>query len=248
MATKLFAFTSLLALAAARPTVTSRSADRSDCWQTNPGTVFYSCSNGYTGCFYQDPCSLPPLPSSAPPTPLPTTTSEAPEKHELTTPRSYNIYPLSTAQHNVQDKVPHVDLNKPAGSATTTTNALVFDNVPAGAKNCILNWRSTAPTDENNFTVNGSGQAWTRQLTGFPAKTDIVSFDGLKPFQDPAAEWTPSLDFTGWTESPGSHAGSKLECGEQVAVELKGSGEGEGENRVFITLTKTNGFFLTYEL
>ncbi|KAF9740435.1 hypothetical protein PMIN06_009547 [Paraphaeosphaeria minitans] len=251
MSTKLFAFTSLLALAASRPTLSVRRAESSECWQTNPGTVFYSCSNGYHGCFYQDPCSLSPLSSTDPTsiTPSPTTSSDIPvEIHELTKPRSFNIYVLSEAQHNVQDQVGHVDLNKPEGSAITTTNALVFDDVPAGAKNCNLNWRSTVSNDENNFTVKGAGQAYTRQLTGFPAKSEIVSYDGLKKYQDPSAQWTLSLDFTGWTEQPTSHRGPGLACGSQVAVEIKGSDEGEGENRVFITLTETSGFYLTYEL
>jgi hypothetical protein len=39
-----------------------------------------------------------------------------------------------------------------------------------------------------------------------------------------------------------------MKCGSQVAVEVRGSDEGEEENRVFITLTETNGFYLSYEL
>ncbi|KAL1610474.1 hypothetical protein SLS60_002142 [Paraconiothyrium brasiliense] len=248
MATKLFAFTTLLAFAAARPTLSERHADRSDCWQTNPGTVFYNCANGYIGCFDQSPCDRPPLASTTSTTTAPTSTPEAPEAHEITKPRSFNIYVLSEAQHNVQDEVPHVDLNKPVDSRTTTTNAMVFDNVPTGAKNCRLRWRSTESNDGNSFFVKGNGQAWHRQLTGFPTKEEIVSYDGLKPYQDPEADWSPSLDFTGWPESPADHIGPALKCGEQVAVELKGSDDGEQENRIFITLTETNGFYLTYDL
>ncbi|KAJ4296489.1 hypothetical protein N0V90_006534 [Kalmusia sp. IMI 367209] len=253
MSTKLFTFTSLLALTSALPsglrsTLSERRADRSDCWQTKPGSVFYNCANGYVGCFYQDPCSLPPL-ESTPTTPPSTPTPAPPKVYEITKPRSFNIYVLSEAQHNVQDQVPHVDLNKPKGSRTTTTNALVFDNVPTGAKNCHLNWRSTKPNGENVFTVKGQGQAWHRQLNGFPTKSEIVSYDGLKKYQDPTAEWKPSLDFSFWPEQePRDHRGPSVECAEQVAVELKGNDEGEQENRVFITLTETNGFYLTYEL
>ncbi|ORY12759.1 hypothetical protein BCR34DRAFT_563323 [Clohesyomyces aquaticus] len=236
MSTKLFTFASLLALASALPhsTLSQRRAQNTECWQTNPGTSFYRCDNGYVGCFASDPCALPAKPVNV---------------YELTKPRSYNIYVLSEAQHNVEDKVPHVDLNKPADSSITTTNAMVFDNVPAGAKNCQLHWRSTAPNDENSFTVAGSGAAFSRQLLGFPSGDEIVSFDGLKKYQDPNAKWSQSLDFTGWTEMPGSHTGPRLNCATQVALELKGSdGPADQENRVFITLTETNGFYLTYEL
>ena len=255
MSTKLFALTSFLAFTSALPSalrsiLSERSAGQSDCWQTNPGTVFYNCANGYVGCFSQDPCSLPKLGSTtAPPTPSTTPTPAPPAVYEITKPRSFNIYVLSEAQHNVQDQVPHVDLNKPKDSATTTTNAMVFDNVPAGARNCQLKWRSTEMNGENMFTVAGNGQAWSRQLSGFPTKEEIVSFDGLKKYQDPEAEWKSSLDFTGWTESPGDHTSTALKCAEQVAIELKGSDEPlEQENRVFITLTETNGLYLTYEL
>jgi hypothetical protein len=249
MSTTLFTLTGLLAFTSALPsalrsTLSERSADRSDC---NAGTVFYNCANGYVGCFpaatYPDPCTtIPASPSTTP-------ASTIPKVYEITKPRSFNIYVLSEAQHNVQDPVPHVDLNKPKGSATTTTNAMVFDNVPAGAKNCQLKWRSTETNGENMFTVAGNGQAWSRQLNGFPTKEEIVSFDGLKKYQDPEAEWKASLDFTGWTESPGDHTSTTLKCAEQVAIELKGSDEPlEQENRVFITLTETNGLYLTYEL
>lgn len=246
MAFKILVLANLLVLTSALPSglrsgFSERSADRSDCWQTDPGTVFYNCANGYVGCFSSDPCNSPPRPP-------PALNPEPPKTHEITKPRSFNIYVLSEAQHNVQDQVPHVDLNKPKGSRITTTNALVFDNVPAGAKNCRLNWRSTSPNDENNFTVAGQGQALHRQLNGFPGKDEIVSYDGLKKYQNPEAVWSSSLDFTGWPENPRDHIGPAVECGEQVGLELKGSDEGEQENRVFITLTETNGFYLTYEL
>ncbi|KAF2727562.1 hypothetical protein EJ04DRAFT_517179 [Polyplosphaeria fusca] len=252
MSAKLYAFTTFLALTSALPstlrsTLSERRAQNTECWQTNPGTQFYRCANGYVGCFATDPCALPPLASSTT-IPTSTPTPEPPKVYEITKPRSFNIYVLSEAQHNVQDQVPHVDLNKPEGSRTTTTNAMVFDNVPAGAKNCQLKWRSTAPNDENNFTVSGNGQAWHRQLLGFPSGNEIVSYDGLKKYQDPNAEFSPSLDFTGWPELPGDHTGPTLNCAEQVAVELKGSDEGDQVNRVFMTLTETNGFYLSYEL
>lgn len=75
-----------------------------------------------------------------------------------------------------------------------------------------------------------------------------MSYDGLKKYQVPGREWSQSLDFTGWEGMPGTHVGSGVECGGQVAVELKGSAEGEGENRVFLSLEGGNGVFLTYEV
>lgn len=250
MSAKAFIVTSLLALASALPSSTRSILDErqsTECWQTNPGTTFYRCANGYVGCFKTDPCSLPPIPSATagPGGKGPTTQAKV---NELTIPRSYNIYPNSKQQSNTQDKVGHVDINKPANSKVTTTNAMVFDNVPAGAKNCQLKWRSTLPNDRNQFTVNGNGQAWHRQLKGWPTDKEVVSFDGLKKYQDKKAEWKLSIDFTGWQQQPGDHIGPSVRCEKQVGIELKGSDKGNQENRVVITHTETNGFYLTYDL
>jgi hypothetical protein len=249
MSTKLFTLTTLLALTSALPliprdTILERRAAQAEHWQTKTETQFYRCANGYVGYFSSDPCALPPLASTTTTT-VPTPTAQTPRVYEITQPRSYNVY-IQQSPDEVLDKVEHVDLQKPKGSRTTTTNAMVFENVPTGAKNCRLNWRNTIPNMDNIFSVVGAGQAWHRQLLGFPDGKTLPFH--LNPYRDPSATWSPSLDFTGWPGSPGDHLGPALKCGSQVAIELKGSDEGEQENRVFITLTETNGFYLSYEL
>ena len=250
MYTNILTFTTLISLTSALPsglrrTEPSPPADISECWKTDPGSVFYNCK-GYIGCFHTSPCEGAPAPTPVPAPPAPTT----PKVYTITKPRSYNIYVRSEAQHNIEDRVYHVDLHKPADSTITTTNAMVFDNVPAGAKNCRLRWRTSEPDSDNVFTVAGDGNVWTRQLTGFPVQgVETVSYDGLKKYQDPAAEWSPSLSFADWIGTVDDHTGPSMECGSQVAVELMGAAEPfEQENRVFLTLTETNGFYLSYEL
>jgi hypothetical protein len=235
MSTKLFTFTALLALTSALP---SGLYEREE-----PAAQYYRCANGYVGYFSSNPCALPPLATTTTTT-LPTQTAQTSRVYEMTRPRSYNVYPLQS-DDTVSDKVEHVDLHKPEGSKITTTNVMVFDNVPAGAKNCKLGWRSTAPNAENSFTAVGAGQAWHRQLLRFPE--GIAPFH-LNPYRDASAEWSPSMDFQGWPSIPRDHGGPSMKCGSQVAVEVRGSDEGEEENRVFITLTETNGFYLSYEL
>lgn len=247
MSARILAFTRLLAFVSALPsglhsTLSERSPDRSECWRTEPGSSFYNCF-GYVGCFYSDPCSLPHRPSS---TTLPT--PEPPKTHEITRPRSYNIYVLSEALRDEEDSSSHVDLEKPEGSGITKTTAMVFENVPKGAKNCRIMWRSAARNDRSVFFVEGQGQAWVRQLNGFPTKPERVTFDGLKKYQDPEAEWSAGLDFTGWPESPGTHNGPYVNCAERIGIELKGSDQGEALNQVYIVLTDTDGIYLTYEL
>ncbi|CAI6236433.1 unnamed protein product [Periconia digitata] len=250
MSTKAIIFASIVAFTSALPSY-GKNTETTECWRTNPGTSFYRCANGNIGCFAYDPCG-PQVSSTTPPTtvpnvtPTPTTVPSA--KYTLTQPRSYNIYPLNEALHDSEDPVSHVDLLKVANGGIVTTNAMVFENIPAGAKNCFLGWNSTVPGGENDFKVTGKGQASRRQLTGFPTSEEKVSFNSLKKYQDNSAEWSQSLDFTGWVESPGTHGSGFLKCGEQVALEIKGSDDGEGENRVFITNTEDNGFFLTYEV
>jgi hypothetical protein len=179
MSTKIFIFTSLLALSSAlRTTLTERRQVNTECWQTNPGTQFYRCINGYVGCFAKDPCALPPLSTATPsiPSDIPVSTT-----HEITESRSYNIYPRNGADES--DLVPHVDLQKSATEGIVRTNALVFDNVPENAKNCRLQWRSDK-ADDPSFFVVGAGQVYSRQLLGFPSSEDPVTYKSLKPFQD----------------------------------------------------------------
>ncbi|PVH97844.1 hypothetical protein DM02DRAFT_616229 [Periconia macrospinosa] len=262
MSTKFFAIAGLLALTSALPaseraTLTERA--HGDCWLTNPGTQYYKCFQ-YDGCFAKDPCdpNSPPPPStttpcatsSATPSTIPSSTPTPPKSYEITRPRAYNIYVLSKEQHNVQDKTGHIDLNKPAGSRITTTNALVFDNVPKDAKNCRLMWRTVKPDETNSFRVDGNGQAWTRQLTGFPTGTekDLVSFDGLKKYQDPNAQWSP-LDFTGGENDHSERTAQSLKCAEQIGLEMTGSDGGDEELiRIFMTLGEKNGVYLKYDL
>jgi hypothetical protein len=255
MSAKVFALTSLLALTSAlRSTPSQRRRDISDCSHT-PGTQFYRCSNGYVGCYAQDPCALPALSStsstpttttvsSATPTPTVADATPTATALEITVPRSFNIYPQIV--DSAEDPVPHVDLKKTAAEGIVTTNALLFENVPANAQNCRLQWRSEKVDDKSMFFVTGNGLVSSRQLLGFPSGD--VTFESIKPFQDNNTDFRASMDFTGWESSPGTHGGPRMVCGEQVAVELMGAETGDGENRVFIANTETNGMYLTYDL
>ncbi|KAF2651879.1 hypothetical protein K491DRAFT_696106 [Lophiostoma macrostomum CBS 122681] len=255
MSAKAFAFTSLLALTSAlRSTPAQRRRDISDCSHT-PGTQFYRCSNGYVGCYAQDPCALPTISSSSstPTTTTPTSSTPTPTVAdatptatglEITVPRSFNIYPQNGAQN--QDEVPHVDLKKTDDGILVTTNALLFENVPSNAQNCRLQWRTEKEDDKSLFFVTGIGLVYSRQLLGWPEGD--VTFESLKPFQDNETGFRGGLDFTGWESDPRSHGGPRVNCAEQIAIELKGSEGGDGENRVFIANTKTNGMYLTYDL
>lgn len=55
------------------PGVGARSDDPTQCV---PGKVFYSCANGYRGCFAKDPCDLPPAAKTSLVLPKPTQTFE----------------------------------------------------------------------------------------------------------------------------------------------------------------------------
>jgi hypothetical protein len=238
MSIKFFAFTALLSLTSAlRPTITERREVNTECWLTNPGTTFYNCGNGYVGCFEKDPCALPPAPTATPKV-----------SHEITKPRSYNIYPKSTAEVELEDPVPHIDLKKEKGRGIVTTNAIVFDNVPANAKNCLLKWRTDGKEGGSGLAVSGSGLIYSRQLLGFPGDDVPVTFTNLKPFQNTAEEFSPSMDTTGWAGTIESHNGPSLKCAEQVAVEMYGDDAGGEDDRIFMINTETNGMYLTYDL
>lgn len=173
-------------------------------------------------------------------------TATAVIKHEITQPRSYNIYPQSPK--DIEDKVPHIDLKKEKGRGTVTTNAIAFDDVPANAKNCQLNWRTDGKDGTSGFFVKGSGLIYSRQLLGFPEEGVPVTSKSLAEFQNNATEFSAAMDTTGWEGTIDSHTGPSLDCSEQVAVEMYGDKAGGEDDRIFIANTETNGMYLTYEL
>ncbi|CAI6331717.1 unnamed protein product [Periconia digitata] len=262
MSAKIFAFASIFALASALP---AEPRANTEC---SKGTSFYSCF-GQIGCFATDPCiNGPPTASSTKPpcttttisttptisTSNPTVTPAAPKTNEAT-PRAYNIF---IQQEDAEgDLTGHIDLRKNAEGVITTINTLVFDNLPADAKNCKLMWRTNATSIPSRFRGIGDGRAWIRQLTGHPAMGEKWVNKDLDQYRDPAADYPEKSqwDFTELFKAPFEQVEKAMadqrpvdvRCGATVAVEVKGSDQGEGENMVFIQHDQYHGIYLAYE-
>ncbi|XXG98876.1 hypothetical protein Hte_005206 [Hypoxylon texense] len=217
-------------------------------WTDCPaGEVFYSCANGYRGCFTQDPCALPPITSSTtPPTTTTATTTIAAacptgtDSIKIWQPTMYNIYPSDPSRSEASVSRLEVGTDDPA-----VAQVAVFRGIPAGAKSCTLGW-SQADASERRFVVDRSGLVDTTQLTGFPSSGAVsaASVASYEP-EDPAK--THTLDFTFWdkTEKATSHTGGAVDCAESVYVKIA-LDKANGEGHVYMDQDGKNGLTLSY--
>ncbi|KAI1379629.1 hypothetical protein F4677DRAFT_409814 [Hypoxylon crocopeplum] len=199
-----------------------------------PGLVFYSCANGYRGCFAEDPCALPPV--TAPACPSGTNGS-------VWQPTMYNLYPsepskaapaVSYLQVHMQGDEPHLE------------QAAVFRGIPSGAKTCTVNW---AQADEalRTFVVEHSGLIEVLPLTGFPAEGTPISSASVAPFVPADASGATHPDFTFWdqTKTAVTHTAGQIPCAEDIYVKLA-LDPTNGDGHVFMEQDAQNGFYITY--
>ncbi|KAI2621189.1 hypothetical protein GGR54DRAFT_91930 [Hypoxylon sp. NC1633] len=215
------------------------------------GLVFYSCANGYRGCYEKDPCALPPLTTTTTttvplPTPTPiTTTPAACPTGSIWQPTMYNLYPTDpTRSEAAVTRLDITTLNSP-----TTEQAMVFHGIPAGATRCTLHW-AQAGAAERTFVVEHSGLVSVAPLTGFPAAGSPVSIASLAPFAeaDDAAGAAFDVDFTFWdaTLTATDHVGSPVACAESVYLKV-GLDATNGAGHVLLEQDARNGFYIEYE-
>ncbi|KAI0388095.1 hypothetical protein F5Y04DRAFT_241648 [Hypomontagnella monticulosa] len=216
------------------------------------GTVFYSCANGYRGCFTKDPCALPPIATTSIPLPPATTTTPpsvtsvpagcpAGTTNTIWQPTMYNLYP--SEPEKAQDAVSHLHISYHK-DAPALEQVAIF-HLPANAKTCSLNW-AQADEAERTFVVDESGLASILPLTGFPAAGTPVSAASVAPYEP--ATGSTHADFTFWdkqAKDATTHSVGNFVCAENVYFKLSiDSVNGDGE--VFMEQDKKNGFFVTY--
>ncbi|KAI1764240.1 hypothetical protein GGR53DRAFT_327618 [Hypoxylon sp. FL1150] len=222
----------LAAVAIATPTWT-------DC---EAGETFYSCANGYRGCFSMDPCALPPAISTTTTTTAaaacPTGTASA----KIWQPTMYNIYPSDPSRSEAPVSHLEVQLH---GSDPAVEQVAVFSGIPASAKSCTLGW-SQAAASERVFVVEKSGLVSTTQLTGFPS--DAVSAASVAAYEpeDPAEKGL-TTDFTLWdkTATATGHVGGGVDCAESIYVKVAIEPV-NGDGHVYMDQDLKNGLTIAY--
>ncbi|KAI2607037.1 uncharacterized protein GGS25DRAFT_316614 [Hypoxylon fragiforme] len=229
------------------PNVGARSDDPTQCL---PGKVFYSCANGYRGCYAQDPCALPPIATTTPPigtvTPTPTPTAGvcAPgSTGEVRQPKMYNLYP---AQPDLADPpVSQLEVHRVAGSAAREQVA-IFAGIPAGATQCVLQWQAAAAS-ERHFTVDGNGSLEAARLSGVPAEPVSA---GSVAGQVGGEEGVLHPDFTNWPLVATAHNSTAgvIACAEALAYKFAiNQDSASGDGSVFLAQDAKNGLYVSYK-
>ncbi|OTA99769.1 hypothetical protein M426DRAFT_251924 [Hypoxylon sp. CI-4A] len=256
---KTTALATLASLVSANPIL---SRGETDCVA---GKVFYSCANGYRGCFEKDPCALPPVATTS--IVLPTTSATAtatsiilPTATTTTTPSStaaaaacptgtasasiwqptmYNLYPSDPDL--AQDPVSYLQVQVHEQDPQLEQVA-AFHGIPSEAKKCFLGWGQGKP-EERTFVVDHSGLTSLFQLTGFPAEP--VSSNSVAPFV-PAD--STHADFTSWDDASHpeqKHDNGEIDCAESIYFKLALDTE-NGDGHVYMEQDAKNGLFVSY--
>ncbi|CEI62141.1 hypothetical protein FVEN_g10354 [Fusarium venenatum] len=179
--------------------------------------------------------------SSAAPTILPRA-SECPStgKARLQPSALYNVFPSAP---NVAKKTSgfHVETYN---NASQVEQLLVFNDVPADAKDCSIGW-AQGERPERIFIVKG-GDALTevKQLSGFP-DTKSVTYETAKEF-DTADETAGAADFTNWDDLPAQgHIIGAIDC--KSSIYLKAALRNpDGNTKVYLEQNSKNGLYIEY--
>ncbi|KAI1417028.1 hypothetical protein F5Y13DRAFT_153576 [Hypoxylon sp. FL1857] len=212
------------------------------------GTVFYACANGYRGCFDKDPCALPPISSSPTPTTIApaatTTAAPACTNGTIWKPTMYNLYPgepdktepaVSYLQVQVQEGKPEID------------QVAVFQNIPATAQKCFLNWAQAAEA-ERTFTVDDSGYTAVQQLSGFPGAGEPISSASIAKYEPADKTKAKHPDFTFWdkqSKDAQTHSAGEIDCAENIYVKVS-LDTLNGDGHIYMEQDDKNGFYVTY--
>ncbi|KAI2465852.1 hypothetical protein F4781DRAFT_407587 [Annulohypoxylon bovei var. microspora] len=244
----------LAAVAVAKP-INAGSLSRREWTDCSAGTVFYSCANGYRGCFEKDPCALPPIAAATttiPTPPSPTTVETITTTPPATTcqsgsvwqPTMYNLFP--TQPDFSQTSVSYLEVQV-RGTEPQLEQVAVFQGIPAGAKTCTLSW-AQASEAERVFVVDDSGYTSVLPLTGFPAAGSPVSSASVKPFEPADAAAAKHPDFTFWdkqSKDAATHTAGVVACAEEmyfkVAIDTT-----NGDGHVYLEQDAKNGFYISY--
>ncbi|KAI5859998.1 hypothetical protein GGS23DRAFT_599926 [Durotheca rogersii] len=238
------------------------------------GSTFYVCANGYRGCYAADPCALPPVQENESETTYPTNPDPAEgeegdggdEQDEesgdetpvyacpapgetalIWQPTLYNLWPSEPARAEAAVSGVAISAGEPGGARE---QAVAFRGVPAGARDCVLNWAQAAEAAaaRPGFAVEGSGFAAVRPLTGFPAAGAPVSAAAVAPFVDPAAK-VAHADFTFWDRDPAAwnHTVGPVAAGCAPDLYFRlWLDTANGDGSVSLQQDRQNGFYLSY--
>lgn len=126
--------------------------------------------------------------------------------------------------------------------------AAVFRGIPAAAQRCQLKWRQADTSERGRFEVGRHGRTKARQLTGFPAAGEPVTYYSLQAFDAPDVT-TFSPDFTQWPETVGpfDHSAGVIPCSPEIYLRIAINRD-EGDGFVHLDQDAKDGFYISYVL
>ncbi|KAF4988250.1 hypothetical protein FGRMN_9874 [Fusarium graminum] len=231
------------------------------------GTWYSSCGE-IAGCFDYDPCVEPPTSACASNKPAvtqqeapatttapaltatsaaATATSAAPsETASLKTVNPDGIYEIFPEKAEyAKGKVNGIHLAA-YDDKSQVEQAIVFKNIPKGAKDCNFGWRQ-GPRFSTTFVIHGDdAQADARQLSGFPKDGEDVTYKAVKPF-DAAKEIVGGPNFSFWDVlEESNHSVGQVQCAETLYF-IAGLRNPKSDVQLFLEQDEHNsGWVLNY--
>lgn len=218
-------------LARPRPNPTTNTGDGGG----GPQTTFIVGENGVLN----QRSEVQPLTSMVP---VSTPTGTVSSSEVLPTPTMWNLDSAEPDCGEAAVGYLQVDLQ----GAVSKEQAAVFRGIPAEAKRCSLGWKQ-ADKGERNFQVGEQGMTKVRQLSGFPAEGEPVTFNSLREFEPAnATVWSP--DFSFWPDyDQWDHPSGQIQCSEDIYLRIVINKEG-GDGFVHLDQDEKNGFYIAYTL
>ncbi|KAM5349770.1 hypothetical protein ACJ41O_006275 [Fusarium nematophilum] len=154
----------------------------------------------------------------------------------------YNIFPKHPDLAKGAVKGVHLESYN---NASQVEQVVVFSGIPADAKSCSFGWEQGERISRVFIVKGGDALSDVKQLSGFPAEGEDVTYASVKPFDD-AEENVGGIDFTNWDDlDASSHLAGGLDCAETLYFKVKLRNP-DGNTKVYLGQDEENGFHITY--
>ncbi|KAF5027618.1 hypothetical protein F66182_289 [Fusarium sp. NRRL 66182] len=151
----------------------------------------------------------------------------------------YNVYP-GAPNLSKESLGFHVET---WGNASQVEQLLVFNDIPAIAKDCTVSWRQGNRLERVFIVKGGDALTEVRELSGFPDSP--VTYSTAKTF-DTADEAIGAADFTNWDDlEPQGHIIGAVDCKSTIYFKAALRNPG-GNSKVFLEQNSQNGIHIEY--
>lgn len=220
-----------IAVASALPSNNVARQHSTDC---EAGLSYFKCGTN-DGCFAKDPCTGPSDQTASSCNPNAKATHLEPSV-------IHDIFPTQPDLATGPATGVHLETY---ADKSQVEQVLAFTGIPKDAKSCSFNWKQGDRIERIFIVKGGEGLAGAKQLSGFPAAGEAVSYNSVKPFDTAKAEFG-GADFTNWdTLGDDTHGVGVVDCAESLyfKVALRNA---KGETSIYLNQNESNGYYVSY--